>query len=200
MDQAPCVTYDAIETRSRWSQRLVLVVLPLAWSLLAVLSPRLVKATELPHIVVILADDMGYGDVHALNPESRLATPHLDRLAGEALTFTDGHSPSAVCTPTRYGLLTGRYCWRTRLARGVLGGYSRPLLSPQRTTIGSLLQGCGYQTAAVGKWHLGMELPLREGKQRQESRWDGDGGVDFGARITDSPIHHGLDMYYGVSA
>ena len=128
MDQPPCVTYDTIETRSRWSQRLVLVVLPLAWSLLAVLPPRLVTAAELPHIVVILADDMGYGDVHALNPESRLATPHLDRLAGEALTFTDGHSPSAVCTPTRYGLLTGRYCWRTRLARGVLGGYSRPLL------------------------------------------------------------------------
>lgn len=200
MDRVVEVTYDAIATSRRWSQRFVWVVLPLAWSLLAVVPPCLGSAAELPHIVVILADDMGYGDVHALNPESRLATPHLDRLAGEALTFTDGHSPSAVCTPTRYGLLTGRYCWRTRLERGVLGGYSRPLLAPQRTTIGSLLQGCGYQTAAVGKWHLGMELPLRDGKQRQEKRWDGDGGVDFGGRITDSPIHHGFDRYYGVSA
>ena len=156
--------------------------------------------SKLPHIVVILADDMGYGDVCALNDPSRISTPHLDRLAAESLTFTDGHSPSAVCTPTRYGVLTGRYCWRTRLKRGVLGGYSRPLLDRKRATIGSLLKRRGYQTAAIGKWHLGMQMPLLAGKERQEQRWDGDGGVDFGGRITDSPVHHGFDRFFGVSA
>lgn len=200
MYQSLYVTYNAMATVSRWPQWRTMLGLTVCWSLVSGSSQGWISAAELPHIVVILADDMGYGDVHALNPESRLATPHLDRLAGEALTFTDGHSPSAVCTPTRYGLLTGRYAWRTRLKRGVLGGYSRPLLSPQRATIGSLLQGCGYHTTAVGKWHLGMELPPREGKQVQTRSWDGDGGVNFGGRITDSPIHHGFDQYFGVSA
>ena len=159
MDHSVCVQRMAMHDgnrqnarRVRWWQHWVAVWFVGGWlSLAGDDLQRSLRAAELPHIVVILADDMGYGDVHALNPGSRLATPHLDRLAGESLTFTDGHSPSAVCTPTRYGLLTGRYCWRTRLKRGVLGGYSRPLLPPQRATFGSLLQGCGYQTMAVGK-------------------------------------------------
>ena len=158
-----------------------------------------VRAAERPNVVIILADDMGYGDVHALNPASKIPTPHLDRLAGEGMVFTDGHSPSAVCTPTRYALLTGRYAWRTRLKRGVLGGYSKPLLEPGRSTIGNLLSGAGYATTAVGKWHLGMELPLK-GDDVSTRPWEGDPGIDFAGEITNSPVHHGFDHYFGVSA
>ena len=156
-----------------------------------------------PNIVVILADDMGFGDVRTLNTESKIPTPHLDGLAAEGMTFRDGHSPSGVCTPTRYGLLTGRYCWRTTLTRGVLGGYSPPLIDESRSTIAGMLQTNGYHTGAVGKWHLGMALPRKsdDGKPRGKlSQWDGDPGIDFGGVITDSPIHHGFDSYFGVSA
>lgn len=160
------------------------------------------SAPNRPHIVVILADDMGYGDVTGLNPTSRIPTPHLDRLAASGVTFTDAHSPSAVCTPTRYGLLTGRYCWRSPLKRGVLGGYSPPLLEKSRRTLGHLLRSVGYRTAAVGKWHLGMALPRKEGAKTgvNATPWSGDPGIDFSGVITDSPIHHGFDRYFGVSA
>ncbi len=154
---------------------------------------------EKPNIVLILADDMGSGDVQALNPASKIPTPNIDGLAAAGMTFTDAHSPSAVCTPTRYGLLTGRYCWRTRLKRGVLGGYSEPLLSPDRSTLATMLGRAGYRTAAVGKWHLGMKLPLRK-KDADTRKWQGDPGIDFGGVITDSPVHHGFDSYFGVSA
>jgi len=154
---------------------------------------------ETPNVVLILADDMGYGDVHAVNPWSKIPTPNLDQLAADGVTFTDAHSPSAVCTPTRYGLLTGRYCWRTRLRKGVLGGYSEPLLAADRSTIGTMLKKVGYRTGAVGKWHLGMKMPMKA-KDANTRRWDGDPGVDFSGIITDSPIHHGFDYYFGVSA
>ena len=152
-----------------------------------------------PNIILILADDMGYGDVQVLNKASKIPTPNLNRLAADGMTFTDAHSPSAVCTPTRYATLTGRYCWRTHLKRGVLGGYSEPLLEPGRPTIASMLKSQGYQTGAVGKWHLGMKLPLLA-KDADTKRWDGDPGIDFGEVISDSPIHHGFDSYFGVSA
>ncbi len=152
-----------------------------------------------PNIVVILADDMGYGDVQALNPSSRIATPHIDQLVRQGMVFTDGHSPSAVCTPTRYGLLTGRYCWRTRLKSGVLGGYSPPLIERERPTIATMLKSAGYRTGAIGKWHLGMALPMASG-DGDRTKWDGDPGVDFAGQITDSPIHHGFDYYFGVCA
>ena len=151
-----------------------------------------------PNIVLILADDMGYGDVRSLNSDSKIPTPHLDRLARDGMTFTDGHSPSAVCTPTRYGLLTGRYCWRTKLKNGVLGGYSAPLIATDRSTLGTLLQRHGYRTHAVGKWHLGMKFPLLKNRTVVK-KWD-DPGVDYGGVISDSPIHHGFDFYFGVSA
>ena len=162
-------------------------------------SAALCLRAEKPNIVVILADDMGYGDVGRLNPESKIPTPHLNRLAQGGMTFTDAHSPSGVCTPTRYGLLTGRYCWRSRLKRGVLGGYSAPLLAPDRPTLASLLKGEGYRTGAVGKWHLGMQLPLKD-PAASRSQWSGDPGINFSGLITDSPIHHGFDSYFGVSA
>lgn len=138
-----------------------------------------------PNIVYILTDDLGYGDVHCLNPErGKLATPNLDRLAADGMTFTDAHSSSSVCTPTRYSILTGRYAWRTHLQRGVLSGNSAPLIAPQRLTVGKLLQQHGYTTAAIGKWHLGMEFDQK----------------DFSQPITDGPLQHGFDYYFGISA
>ena len=102
------------------------------------LSRQMFATDSQPNIVIILADDMGSGDVHALNSASQIPTPHLDRLASEGMTFTDAHTPSAVCTPTRYGLLTGRYCWRTRLKSGVQDGYGPPLIDRERQTIAEL--------------------------------------------------------------
>src|SRR5215468_9325322 len=116
-----------------------------------------------PNIVYILADDLGCGDVRCLNPSGKIATPNLDRLAAQGMTFTDAHSGSAVCTPTRYGILTGRYAWRSRLKSGVLFGYSRRLIEPGRLTVPALLKKHGYHTACFGKWHLGMDWPLKDG-------------------------------------
>lgn len=113
-------------------------------------------AAERPNIVFILADDFGYGDVQAFNSESQIPTPNLNRLAAEGMAFTDAHTPSAVCTPTRYGLVCGRYCWRTRLKSGVLGGYSQPLIEDERQTIADVAKSAGYRTGVVGKWHLGL--------------------------------------------
>ena len=151
-------------------------------------------------MVLILADDLGYGDVGALNPKSKIPTPNLDRLAEQGMTFTDAHSPSAVCTPTRYATLTGRYCWRTRLTRGVLGGYSAPLIAAERPTVATMLREGGYVTGAVGKWHLGMNMARREGGVPKQDRWDGDGNVDFSKPIADGPTTRGFDYYFGVSA
>lgn len=109
-----------------------------------------------PNVVLILADDLGYGDPACYNPDSKIPTPHIDRLAAAGMRFTDAHTPSSVCSPTRYGLLTGRYAWRTRLTKGVLDGYSPALIEPGRLTIASLLKQHGYRTACVGKWHLGL--------------------------------------------
>ncbi len=116
-------------------------------------------APATPNVVVILADDLGWGDLRAYNPDSRIPTPHLDRLARESLRFTDAHSPSGVCTPTRYGLMSGRYAWRTRLKSGVLWGWSPPLLEPDRLNLATLFKRHGYRTAVAGKWHLGLGWP-----------------------------------------
>jgi len=134
-----------------------------------------------PNVVLILADDLGLGDVRATNPRSRIATPNLDRLAREGLAFRDAHSPSSVCTPTRYALLTGRYAWRTRLARGVLDGTSPPLVPPARGTLAHLLGAAGYHTAVIGKWHLGWTWGRRD-----------DGGIDFAAPVTGGPETNGF--------
>lgn len=174
------------------------------WFVLAIVgfmgSITLADDAAPPNVVVILADDMGYGDVRTLNPKSTIPTPHLDRLAADGMTFVDAHSPSAVCTPTRYGLVTGRYCWRSRLKRGVLGGYSAPLLEEGRATIASVLKDRGYHTGAVGKWHLGMALPYVKGAGPTDRQWDGDPGIDWNGVITDGPLQHGFDSYFGVSA
>ena len=140
---------------------------------------------ERPNIVVILADDLGIGDPGCYNPDSKVPTPHIDRLASEGLRLTDAHSPSAVCSPTRYGLLTGRYAWRTRLTRGVLWGDSPNLIDLERTTIAELLKSAGYRTACFGKWHLGL----------------GRGpATDWTAPLQPGPLDHGFDEFFGIPA
>jgi len=143
------------------------------------------RAATPPHIVLILADDLGWGDLGCYNRDSRIPTPNLDKLATQGVRFTDMHSPSAVCTPTRYGLLTGRYCWRSRLKRGVLQGYSPNLIEEGRLTLASLLKERGYYTAGVGKWHLGLGDRER---------------VDFDQPLTPGPREHGFDYYFGIPA
>ena len=141
--------------------------------------------TTKPNIVFILVDDLGYGDVHCLNPNRcKLATPCLDKLASQGMTLTDAHSTSAVCTPSRYGILTGRYNWRSELQKGVLGGYSKPLIDANRLTVAGLLKQNGYTTAAIGKWHLGMGIS----KNPQE------------LTVADGPTTRGFDYYFGISA
>ena len=150
-----------------------------------------------PNVVLILADDLGWGDVETNNPDSAMTTPRIDGIAAAGVNFTDAHSPSSNCTGTRYGLLTGRYAWRTWLTSGVLNGYDRPLIGPDRPTLGTLLQGHGYRTAAVGKWHLGMDFArLPDAHEVTEINR----GIDFDAEILDSPVDHGFDEFFGTSA
>lgn len=126
---------------------------------------------HLPNIVFILADDMGYGDVSCYNTESKIATPAIDKIAAEGIRFTDAHSPAALCTPTRYGFLTGRYCWKTRLKQWVILGYDeKPLIEKGQPTLASLLQQKGYATACIGKWHLGMNWQTKNGYVIQDDK------------------------------
>lgn len=125
------------------------------------------------NVVYILADDLGYGDISILNEKSQISTPNIDRLGREGVIFTDAHSGSAVCTPTRYGLLTGRYAFRSRLKKGVLGGYSPALIEPDRFTVADLLKNVGYQTGVIGKWHLGLDwAKIDESKTIAASAYD----------------------------
>jgi arylsulfatase A-like enzyme len=124
------------------------------------------EPTHPPNIVVILADDLGYGDVQCYNRQrGKIPTLHIDRLASQGMLFTDAHSSSGVCSPSRYTLLTGRYHWRTRLQAGIVGEFGRPLIAPDRLTIAGLLARHGYRTACVGKWHLGWDWPIPPGKE-----------------------------------
>ena len=153
-----------------------------------------------PNIVYILADDLGYGDLTCLNPNAKIPTPNADRLAREGTRFTDAHTGSAVCTPTRYGLLTGRYAWRTRLKKGVLWGWSPPLIEKGRMTVGSLLNDHGYVTGCVGKWHLGLDYLLKSGKRAGEVDEVKHEDVDYAAPITGGPTDLGFDYFFGIPA
>lgn len=151
-----------------------------------------------PNLIYIFADDMGYGDLSCLNEEAKFQTVHLDALAAGGMRCTDAHSSSAVCTPSRYSVMTGRYNWRSTLKNGVTGGYSQPLLEPGRMTVASMLKEKGYQTACVGKWHLGLGWPLKDGGTA--STYQDEELVDFESPISDGPTDHGFDYYYGISA
>jgi arylsulfatase A-like enzyme len=170
-----------------------------------------------PNIVVILADDLGYGDLQCYNPErGKIPTPHMDRLAAQGMRFTDGHSSSGVCSPSRYTLLTGRYHWRTRLQRGIVGVFGDPLITPDRMTIGTLAKQHGYRTAIIGKWHLGWDwqIPAEQkglfqaasravandqagppvASERQVAFWR----EFFSRPIQGGPATRGFDTYFGT--
>lgn len=138
-----------------------------------------------PNILLILADDLGWGDAGCYNPDARTRTPAIDALASAGVRFTDAHSPSAVCTPTRYGILTGRYCWRTRLRQGVLQGESPSLIEPGRETVASMLKKKGYRTGGFGKWHLGLGSAAK---------------TDYSRELRPGPNDFGFDEYFGIPA
>ena len=144
-----------------------------------------------PNIIYILADDLGYGDINSFYKKGKIKTPNIDQLANEGMMFTDAHTSSSVCTPTRYGILTGRYNWRSKLKKSVLGGNSKALISKDRTTIASFLKRNGYKTSFIGKWHLGWNWGLID-STFYEDRVDIN-KIDFNADITHSPNDLGFD-------
>ncbi len=152
-----------------------------------------------PNIIFIMTDDMGIGDTTVYNPESKIPTPNMEKLASQGVVFTDAHSPSAMCTPTRYSLLTGRYCFRTWKWRGVFGGYSPPLIERGRMTIASLLKDYGYATGCVGKWHLGWKWATKDGAQPPAHEGYEQFNVDFTKPISDGPLDRGFDYFFGTS-
>jgi len=157
---------------------------------------------EKPNIVVILADDLGYGDISAYNPQSKIKTPNVDALAKNGIQFTDAHTNTAQCSPTRYGLLTGRYAWRTRLKKGVLPHYAKPLIEKERVTLASMLKSNGYDTAAIGKWHLGLGWQAKDGQTFDHNSWSGKIThiIDFNKKLTQSPLDNGFDYYFGIGS
>ncbi len=149
------------------------------------------QVTTRPNIVYILADDMGYGDVSVLNPASKIQTTHIDKLSETGIAFTDAHSTSAVCTPSRYSILTGRYPWRSDRFRGVTWTYDTALLRPERATVASMLQEQGYTTGVIGKWHLGWNWAFQPGEKRR---------IDFSKKIERSPNTAGFNYSYCLLA
>ena len=155
------------------------------------------KKSKQPNIVLIVCDDLGYGEVQALAPEtSKIKTPSIDQLSREGMVFTDAHAGASVCTPTRYGIMTGRYSWRTKLQSGVVQGFAPNLIKEDRPTIGNFLKDQGYHTALIGKWHLNFQYldPITKKAIENKSKND---LPPVGAIIPDGPINRGFDYYHG---
>jgi arylsulfatase A len=165
----------------------------IAFSVAGLLAQAAVRSTAAegpqpkPNIIVILADDLGYGDVQCNNPtRGKIPTPNIDRLASQGMRFIDGHSSSGVCSPSRYTLLTGRYHWRTGKS-GIVGQWEKPMITADRLTVPALLKQHGYRTAAIGKWHLGWTWPAVV-----------DGKRNWTQPIKDGPTTRGFDTYFGT--
>lgn len=177
------------------------------WTIAFVLSSTIASClatVNQPNIVLIMCDDLGYGDVKCLNPENgKIATPYIDKLASQGMTFVDAHSGSSVCTPTRYGLLTGRYTWRTRFQGGVAGGFNPCIIAPDQLTIAGLLKKQGYATAIIGKWHLDFQYhDPKTGELLKKPKglsWNAYNSIQLpiGATIPDGPTTRGFDYYHG---
>jgi len=178
-----------------------IIISTLLWIVGATFSAGLANAQEKPNVIIILADDMGYGDVSALNEAARTQTPNVDKLAANGMRFTDAHAAGALCTPSRYGLLTGRYYFRVPKQPGYMG-YLKPLIESGRETIGTLMQRAGYETACIGKWHLGLSWGLQDtalpqippnGKKTVTN-------TDFGKPVADGPNTRGFDYSFILPA
>jgi len=173
--------------------------------------------TNRPNLLIILADDLGYGDVQCYNPQrGKIPTPNMDRLAREGMRFTDAHSSSGVCSPSRYTLLTGRYHWRTRLQQGIVTVWGTPLIAPDRLTVAGLAMRYGYRTACIGKWHLGRDWPISEAQRKYFAGFGGQAGGGgqvstnateahravwrevFSQPIPGGPTTRGFDEYFGT--
>lgn len=167
--------------------------------LMAILATAIAAGADHPNIVYVMCDDLGYGDVQCLNPENgKILTPSVDRLAQQGMVFTDAHSGSSVCTPTRYGLLTGRYSWRTVLQRGVVQGFAANLIASDRPTVASFLKQQGYHTGIVGKWHLNFQYADPVSGEILERTENGKKGLArVGSKIPDGPLTRGFDYFHG---
>lgn len=157
-----------------------------------------------PNIVIIMADDLGYGDFSCYGAK-KFSTPAVDAIAADGLKFTDAHTSSSVCTPSRYSLMTGRYSWRTRLRAGVLSSFGQPLIEEGRTTIASMLHRNGYYTACIGKWHLGFEWALKPNAPADPVKTvfntndlSAQDHIDFSEPVRQGPTERGFDYYYGI--
>ena len=157
------------------------------------------KPARQPNILFILADDLGYGDIGCYNPESKVATLNIDRLAREGMRFTDAHSPSTVCTPSRYSLLTGKMAFRINY-RSVFEGVGGPcLIRKDQLTLPQMLRNQGYATAMTGKWHVGLSFFDKEGQRITKNGVEGVKMIDYSRAIPDSPIHRGFDRFFGTA-
>ena len=177
----------------------------LALGYLSTSQSQVNKLSSRPNIIYILADDLGYGDIFAYNKDSKIPTPNIDRLASSGMKFNNAHSASAVCTPSRYSILTGNYPWRSELKRGVLWSYDWPLIKKDQLTVGQFLKNNGYNTAIIGKWHLGWSWPVKKGEFIDSTRWGAMGEtaererrIDFTQPLKGGPLSCGFDYQFGV--
>ncbi len=172
----------------------------LLWPFALVLAAPVAKPPDKPNILLILADDLGYGDVGCYNDRAKVATPNLDRLARAGMRFTDMHSPATVCTPSRYSLMTGQMAFRIPRGGTVFTGVGGPsLIAPGRLTLPAMLRAQGYHTACVGKWHIGMTFFDRDGQPVQGQGVAAVRRVDFSRRIVGGPLDHGFDQFFGTA-
>lgn len=168
------------------------------WFSLLLLICHATSAATRPNIVILFADDMGYGEVQALNPQrGKIPTPNLDKLASEGIVFTDAHTASSVCTPSRYALLTGRYAWRTRLQRGVTSGHADPLIAAETLTLQGMLKQQGYHTAIAGKWHLNFNYEYEGEVLSPEGKGKNIKSPPINSYIPDGPLTRGFDHFFG---
>lgn len=189
-----------MSTVSIYPARRILGVLPVLCVFFACAFPSdlAIAKTEgrRPNVIIILCDDLGWGDVRCFNPDGKIPTPTFDRIAAEGTKFTDAHSSSAVCTPSRYSLLTGRYNWRSSLQAGVLNGTSPSLIETGRDTLASFMKRAGFRTACIGKWHLGLNWAARDDKTAKAKGL----AVDYTLPFSNGPTSLGFDTFFGISA